>query len=110
MTDDADEPAEEPTIASLHDRLEATRERPVERGAARWIAEAEAVTADLVGDDVSNEVLADRLGHVESLLANVDDAEDEAANRHVAAAKRLTNELLDELGDARPAEDRSRAD
>lgn len=86
-----------PSVETLYHHLAATRERPVERGASHWIAEAEAVVEDLCGDDVPTTVLTERLGHVETLLANVNDTEDADANRHVAAAKRLTAELLGEL-------------
>lgn len=88
----------EATVEALYQHLAATQERPVERTASHWIAEAEAVAGDLVGDDdVSDSVLADRLGHVAALLENIDDTEDEVANRCVAAARRLTAELLADL-------------
>jgi hypothetical protein len=81
-------------VARLHDHLAATAERPVETDASRWLGEAEAVVADLVDDDVPESVLCDRLGHVRSLLSNVEKTEDPVANREVAAAKRLTADLL----------------
>lgn len=85
------------SVAELHEHLAATRELPVERGASRWIGEAEAVAGDLVGADASREVLRDRLGHVRDLLANVDGTDDATADEHVAAARRITRDLLDRL-------------
>lgn len=84
-------------VESLHRHLAATAERPVETDASRWLGEAEAIVADLVDDDVPASVLQDRLGHVRSLLANVDGTGDTAADRDVAAAKRLTADLLASL-------------
>lgn len=87
----------EPTVERLHDHLAATRARPVERDASRWIAEAEAVAADVAGDEVSERVLARRLGHVRDLLANVDGTEDPEADAHLRAARRLVDALLDDV-------------
>lgn len=87
-----------PTVERLHHHLAATRERPVERDASRWIGEAEAVAADLVGDDAPAEVLVERLRHVESLLEHVDDTEDAEADAHLQEAKRITAALLDGHG------------
>jgi hypothetical protein len=84
-------------VERVHDHLAATRERPVERVASRWIGEAEAVVADLVDGDVTRAVVRTRLGHVQELLANVSTTADETADEHVLEAKRLVDELLDEL-------------
>ncbi|MFW5919154.1 MAG: hypothetical protein ACOC0F_00885 [archaeon] len=85
------------TVRRLHDHLAASQERPVERTASRWIGEAEAVAADLVGGSVERDVLRERLSHVEELLGHVDDTDDSAANDHVAEAERITASLLDRL-------------
>jgi hypothetical protein len=84
-------------VERVHDHLAATQERPVERTASRWIGEAEAVAADLVHGDVTRAVVRKRLGHVQELLANVSTTADETADEHVVEAKRLVDELLDEL-------------
>lgn len=101
MTDDApqdrSEGDAEPTVERLHDHLAATRDRPVERNASRWIGEAEAVVANVAGDEVSENVLERRLGHVRDLLANVDGTEDAEADAHLDEARRLTADLLDDL-------------
>lgn len=86
-------------VAQIHDHLTATQELPVDRTASRWIGEAEAVTADLVGADVSEDVLCERLGHVRELLANVEETEHLAADEHVADARQITADLLDRLDD-----------
>lgn len=83
-------------VAALHDRLAATRELPVERSAARWIGEAEAVAGDLVGESVPAPVRRERIGHVRDLLANVESTGHSAADEHVAAAARIAASLLDE--------------
>lgn len=84
-------------VRRLHDHLAASQERPVERTASRWIGEAEAVAADLVGGGVERDVLRKRLTHVEELLGHVDGTDDSAADDHVAEAKRIAADLLDRL-------------
>lgn len=83
-------------VVELHDHLAATAERPIERTASRWIGEAEAIAADLVDAPNDPALVRDRVGHIESLLAEVEDTEDEVAAEHVAAAARLADRLLDE--------------
>jgi hypothetical protein len=81
-------------LQALHDHLAATAERPVERDASRWLGEAEAVAADLAVADLPPDVVHERLEHVQSLLAHVDETGDSEADEHVAAAKALTADLL----------------
>lgn len=87
------------SVERLRRHLAKTAERPVETDASRWLGEAEAVVDDLAGDDVPEAVLAERLRHVRSLLAHVEETGDPAADRDVAAAKRLTADLLADLDD-----------
>jgi hypothetical protein len=44
----------EPEVRQLRDHLAATRERPIEREASRWIGEADAITDDLVGPEIAD--------------------------------------------------------
>lgn len=89
----------ETQIRKLHEHLTATQELPVERTASRWIGEAEAVTADIVDADVSPAVIRERIGHVQQLLANVDETDQSAADNHVDQAKRLVADILERLDD-----------
>lgn len=86
-------------IEDLHADLAATMERPIERTAANWLAEAEAITRDLVETDASHQVLQKRLSQVQELLENVDETGDPAADEHVATAEELVAELRSELDD-----------
>ncbi|MGB9956813.1 hypothetical protein ACOZ4B_10540 [Haloferax prahovense] len=87
-------------VTTLHDRLAATATRPVREDASRWLGEAEAVAGDLaVGPLPDDEVLRRRLGHVEHLLSNVGETEDEAADEHVASARTALADALATLGD-----------
>lgn len=83
-------------VVELHDHLAATAERPIERTASRWIGEAEAIAADLVDAPNDPALVRDRVGHIASLLAEVEDTEDEIAADHVAAAVRLADRLIEE--------------
>ena len=98
MTTGPIEDAEErrAVVVDLHDHLAATAERPIERTASRWIGEAEAIAADLVDAPSDPALIRDRVGHIASLLAEVEDTEDEIAAEHVAAAARLADRLLEE--------------
>ena len=86
-------------VGELHGHLAATRELPVERTASRWIGEAKAVAGDLVGADIPETVIRERIGHVRALLANVDGTGHSGADEHVARAKRLAAAVVDALGD-----------
>jgi hypothetical protein len=95
---DDDETAVRRLLSDLHERLEATEERPVERTASAYLAEAAAVAADVAEDPtVSMAVVRTRVGHVADLLSNVEATGDEAADEHVAAARDLAAEILDRL-------------
>nr|WP_148416269.1 hypothetical protein [Haloferax sp. KTX1] len=86
-------------VTTLHDRLAATATRPVREDASRWLGEAEAVAGDLaVGPLPDDEVVRTRLGHVERLLSNVGETEDEAADEHVASARAALADALAALG------------
>jgi hypothetical protein len=96
-----DEAAVRRLVSNLHEHLEATEERPVERTASAYLGEAAAVAADVAEDpDVSMAVVETRVGHVADLLSNVEETGDEAADDHAAAASDLAEEILDRL-DAR---------
>ncbi|WP_435362055.1 hypothetical protein [Haloarchaeobius sp. DFWS5] len=86
-------------LRTLHDHLQATESLPVERTANRWLGEAEAVAGDLVGADLPESVVRERVGHVVELLSHVDDTGSEAADEHVLEAKRLADEVLVKLAD-----------
>ncbi len=83
-------------VVDLHDHLVATRERPVEQTAQRWIGEAEAVAGDLVNRDVEPSVLDKRIRQVQSLLAEVEDTEDPTTTAHIEAARELATDILSE--------------
>lgn len=82
MSDDA--------LAALATALRETEEYPVDRVANRWLGEAEAVAGDLADADLPDEVVHERLGHVEHLLSNVDETGSAAADELVERAKALT--------------------
>ncbi|WP_435346539.1 hypothetical protein [Haloarchaeobius sp. HRN-SO-5] len=82
------------TLDELAAELTATDSYPVDRTANRWLGEAEAVAGDLAASDLPDEVVVERLGHVESLLSNVDETGSPEADEHVARAKSLTDDAL----------------
>lgn len=101
MTDGSrgeDDPLDREAVADIHEHLAATAERPVERTASRWLGEAEAVAADAraIDDDA---VARERLAEVADLLANVTGTDDEAADEHVQATRRLLDGLVDRVDD-----------
>ncbi|MCU4926718.1 hypothetical protein OB905_12125 [Halobacteria archaeon AArc-dxtr1] len=88
----------EPRVKQLHEHLVATRERPIEREANRWIGEADAIADDLVDARISNldpPVIEKRIGHVAELLSNIEETGDSTADEHVEAARNLANAILD---------------
>jgi hypothetical protein len=85
-------------VADLHDHLRATGERPVETTASRWIAEAEAVVADVDGGDPPEAVVRKRIGQARDLLAEVEATGDDRADEHVGAARELAAAILDRVG------------
>jgi hypothetical protein len=84
-----DETTLEGRLTALAEQLTATAERPVETTASRWLGEAEAIATDLADGPVDRDVVADRIGHVRQLLAEVEGTGDEAADEHVAQAREL---------------------
>lgn len=82
-------------LRELHDHLAATAERPVEREASRWLGEAEAVAADVADGTAPEAVVEKRVGQVRELLSHVEATGDEAADEHVAEAKRLAEAILE---------------
>ncbi|KAB1187286.1 MULTISPECIES: hypothetical protein [Haloferax] len=82
-------------VSALHDNLAATATRPVREDASRWLGEAEAVTADLAAGPLPpDDVVRTRLGHVEHLLSNVEDTEDDEADEHVDVARAALDDAL----------------
>jgi hypothetical protein len=84
----------EDRVQALYDHLAATGERPVERTASHYLGEAEAVVADALAAD-GDEVVVRRVRQARDLLAEVEETGDEAADEHVAAARRLCARILD---------------
>jgi hypothetical protein len=82
-------------LDAIHDHLAATQELPVERAASRWIGEAEAVAQDLAEADLEAAVIEERLGHVDSLLSEVEATGDDAADEHLDRAKELASRALE---------------
>jgi len=88
----------ESAVGQLSAHLVATRERPIERTASRWIGEADAIAADLVEPDAATldaDVIHRRVGHVADLLSNVEETGDATANEHVDAARNLATSILE---------------
>jgi hypothetical protein len=92
-----DDALDREALETLHDRLAATAERPVERTASRWLGEAEAVAADARHID-DPAVARERILEVVDLLGNVDGTGDETADEHVRAARSLAVEVTGEDG------------
>ncbi len=85
----------EDRLDALHEHLAATAERPVARAASAHLGEAEAVARDLAERPADPDTVRERAGHVLRLLREAGDTEDEAADRHVAAALDLAEELAE---------------
>ena len=79
--------------SQLAEHLQATGERPVERTAARWLGEAEAIAADLAHGDLDPDAEATRLDQLEHVLSHVETTGDETADEHLAAARDLLDSL-----------------
>lgn len=91
---DPNDPDSRESLLELHDRLRAVLELPVERDASNWIGESEALVRDLVDRKASPAVRRQRLTTVRELLEEVEETGNPQANEHVAAAIRITAELL----------------
>ena len=87
----------EETVATVHDHLEATEELPLEPGANRWIAEAQAVVADLKTGTPDDDTVDRRLATVVDLLSEVDSTGHPDADDHVAAARRRAEAAIDRI-------------
>jgi hypothetical protein len=85
-------------VRRLHDHLEATEELPVDPAAGRVLGEAAAIAADLVGVDLPEAVVAERVERVAELLDEVETTGDETADDHVIAAERAAAAALDAVG------------
>lgn len=86
-------------VADLLAHLDATAELPVDPRASTWLGEAEAVARDAARDDAPAAVVRSRVSQVRDLLASVDGTDNEEADEHVAAARELADEILDDLED-----------
>lgn len=84
-------------LDDLARELRATEELPVERTAARWIGEAQAVATDLADGDPDADTVVRRVGHVVELLEHVDGTGHPGADERVAAARSVAEDLLVEL-------------
>ena len=83
-------------LQALEAHLGATEELPLEEEANRWLGEAHAVAEDLIGADVSDETVADRVETILELLSEVEEGTGhEEADEHVAAARRAGQRILD---------------
>lgn len=74
-------------LATVHDHLAATAERPVAREASAWLGEAEAVAADVATGDPPPAAVERRLDDLADLLGEIDGTGDPRADEHVAAAR-----------------------
>ena len=83
-------------LHELTEVLAATGERPVERGASRWLGEAEAIASDVAYSDLDPAVRRERLQKISSLLENVETTGDQQADDHVESAREIIAELLTE--------------
>lgn len=81
-------------LTELAETLRETESHPVERTANRWLGEAEAVASDLAAADLPEEVVRERLGHVEHLLSNVEGTGSAEADELVERATALTEAAL----------------
>jgi hypothetical protein len=74
-------------LATVHEHLAATAERPVSREATAWLGEAEAVAADVATGHPPPAAIERRLDDLDRLLGEVDGTGDPDADAHVAAAR-----------------------
>lgn len=78
-------------LESLHRELAATEELPVSREASAWLGEAQAVAGDL--REAPEPVVAERIRHVQRLLAEAGDPGNEAVAEHLQRARELAEEI-----------------
>jgi hypothetical protein len=84
-------------LADVAEALQATEELPVDRTAARWIGEAQAVAMDITQGDPGPDTVRRRVGHVVELLDNVEDTGHPEADERVDAARSAATDVLDRL-------------
>jgi hypothetical protein len=82
-------------LASLHDHLEATEERPLTEDANRWLGEAQAIASDAHESDLDHETTRERVQQVIDLLEEVDSTGDSEADKHVDAAQRAAERVIE---------------
>ena len=82
-------------LASLHDHLEATEERPLDEAANRHLGEAHAIATDVDESDLDPETTRKRVRDVMDLLEEIDETGDDEADKHVDAARRAAQRVLD---------------
>ncbi len=82
-------------LASLHDHLEATEDRPLTDEANRWLGEAQAIAADVDEADLDGDTTRERVDEILDLLDEVDGTGDDEADKHVDAARRAAKRVLD---------------
>lgn len=83
-------------VRQLHEHLAATAELPVERESSAYLGEAAAVARDLAERPATPAVVRERAGHVRDLLAAVEGTGNDEADEHVAAARKLAEELTED--------------
>jgi hypothetical protein len=83
-------------LRELHNHLAATGELPVETAASRYLGEAEAVVADTLGPGTPEAAVEQRIEQAQGLLEHVEETGDERADEHVAEAKRLIRDLIEQ--------------
>ncbi|SEV86840.1 hypothetical protein [Natrinema salifodinae] len=91
-----DQASLEDRTRALADHLEATAELPIERRTNRWLGEAEAVARDAATSDLDPEIARERVEKVRGLLSEADEPDHDRAREHLATARRLCADILDE--------------
>lgn len=91
-----DDRSDSALVAELHEQLAATGERPVERSAARFLGEAEAVAADLDGADLPPPIVRERVDVIGDLLSHIDETGDPVADEHLERARECVGAISDE--------------
>lgn len=84
------------TTQQLHHHLAATAELPIDRGANRWLGEAEAIARDVAMSDLDSGTILERVEKTQRLLSEVDQTGHEGADDHLETARRLCAEILDD--------------
>lgn len=96
MTDQGDPTDVRAAAEQVHEELESTEERPIEREAARWIGEAQAVAGDAATGGLTEDTVRERVGHVAELLSHVDRTGDDAADERVERARELAASVVED--------------